>query len=326
MAGPSKRSLRSLGHDPCPEQDVTLSIIVPTYNEEDSVGLLYNAIEAAMKPLGESFEVIFVDDGSRDETFPRLAELSGKDPRVVVVKLRCNSGQTQAMAAGIENARGQVIVTMDADLQNDPADIPVLLAKIHQGYDLVVGRRINRQDKWLSRKLPSMLANRIIAAVTGVRVTDNGCTLKAFRAELIKKLPLYSEMHRFIPAMMSIPGCSLAEVGVRHHARRFGTSKYGLSRIYKVLFDLLVICVLIRFSRNPLFCFGTTVVVSFLSSLVFFFFFGLEAIQTSLGNVTITYMTISILFASLAVFLSLICGIVAMTIYQNKTQISWRAP
>ncbi len=304
---------------------LALSIIIPAYNEEDNVRPLYEAIMATVDQLGPSFEIIFVDDGSSDGTFERLTAVAAHDPRVRVIKLRRNYGQTPAMVAGIDYARGQILVTMDADLQNDPADIEALLAKIDQGHDLVVGWRRNRQDKWLSRKLPSVIANRLIAAVTGVRVKDNGCTLKAFRAELIKGLPLYSEMHRFIPAMMSILGCSLAEIDVRHHARQFGTSKYGLSRIYKVCFDLIAISVLIKFARRPLFCFGGMVVTSVVLSLLCFAL-GLHAILTTSADATIVYMTISVLFGSLAVFLGLIGGIVAMVVYEAGAPIGSLLP
>jgi len=199
---------------------------------------------------------VFVDDGSRDATCARGEAIARRDARVRVVKFRRNYGQTAAMAAGIDHANGEILITMDGDLQNDPADIELFLAKMAEGYDIVVGWRHKRQDKWLSRKLPSMIANRLISRVTGVRITDNGCSLKAFRASLIKRIPLYSEMHRFIPAMASIAGPRVAEIKVRHHARQFGTSKYGLSRIYKVLLDLMMIKTVASFTARPLVWFG----------------------------------------------------------------------
>ncbi|HEY0341683.1 MAG TPA: glycosyltransferase family 2 protein, partial [Steroidobacteraceae bacterium] len=211
-----------------------LSIVVPLYNEEDSLRPLYAAITHAVAPLGISFEIVFVDDGSKDGTVRVADEIARADSRVCLVKFRRNYGQTPAMAAGIAQASGDVIVTMDGDLQNDPADIGALLRKIDEGYDIVVGWRFDRQDKLVSRKIPSRIANRLIARVTGVPIKDNGCSLKAYRASLIKKIPLYSEMHRFIPAMASIAGPKIAEIKVQHHARQFGQSKYGLSRIYKV--------------------------------------------------------------------------------------------
>jgi glycosyltransferase involved in cell wall biosynthesis len=234
---------------------VDLSIVIPTFDEEENVEPLYQALMATAPALGRRFEIIFVDDGSRDRTFERLADIAARDRRVRVIKLRRNYGQAPAMAAGIEHAQGEVLVTMDADLQNDPADIGCLLAKLEEGYDLVVGWRHERQDKWLSRRLPSAIANRLIAAMTGVDVKDNGCTLKAFRAGLIKRVPLYGEMHRFIPAIASTFGCQLAEIKVEHHPRRYGQSKYGLSRIYRVMVDIIAIKTLITFARRPLFCF-----------------------------------------------------------------------
>jgi glycosyltransferase involved in cell wall biosynthesis len=229
---------------------------VPFYNEEESIAALHAAIVGAVEPLGVRFEMVFVDDGSRDRTVEIAAALARSDPRVRVVRFRRNYGQTPAMAAGIEHARGEILVTMDGDLQNDPADIGRFLAKIAEGYDLVVGWRRNRQDKLLTRKIPSRLANALIGRVTGVRIRDNGCSLKAYRAAVIKRIPLYSEMHRFIPAMAFIAGPRIAEIDVRHHARRFGRSKYGLSRVYKVLLDLLVIKTVASFTARPLLWFG----------------------------------------------------------------------
>ena len=233
-----------------------LSIVVPLYNEEDSLRPLYAAITHAVAPLGISFEIVFVDDGSRDATVRLADEIARADPRVCLVKFRRNYGQTPAMAAGIAQASGDVIVTMDGDLQNDPADIGSLLRKIDEGYDIVVGWRFDRQDKLVSRKIPSRIANALIAKVTGVPIKDNGCSLKAYRASLIKKIPLYSEMHRFIPAMASIAGPKIAEIKVQHHARQFGESKYGLSRIYKVLLDLMVIKTVASFTARPMVWFG----------------------------------------------------------------------
>lgn len=229
-----------------------ISVIVPFYNEEDSIAPLHAAIVAAVEPLHIPFEMVFVDDGSRDATCARGEAIARRDARVRIVKFRRNYGQTAAMAAGIDYARGEILITMDGDLQNDPADIELFLAKMAEGYDIVVGWRHKRQDKWLSRKLPSKIANWLISRVTGVYITDNGCSLKAFRSSLIKRIPLYSEMHRFIPAMASIAGPRLAEIKVRHHARQFGASKYGLSRVYKVLLDLMMIKTVASFTARPL--------------------------------------------------------------------------
>ena len=217
---------------------------------------MHDAIVAAVEALNIPFEMVFVDDGSRDATALRGEEIARHDPRVRFVKFRRNYGQTAAMAAGIEYATGEILVTMDGDLQNDPKDIEHFLAKMAEGYDIVVGWRHKRQDKLVSRKIPSKIANWLIGKVTGVHITDNGCSLKAFRGSVIKRIPLYSEMHRFIPAMASIAGPRIAEIKVRHHARQFGQSKYGLSRTYKVLLDLLVIKTVASFTSRPLLWFS----------------------------------------------------------------------
>jgi glycosyltransferase involved in cell wall biosynthesis len=237
-------------------QRPALSVIVPFYNEEDSIARMHGAIVAAVEPLGVPFEMVFVDDGSRDRTAEIATDLARRDPRVVFVKFRRNYGQTPAMAAGIQEAHGRVLITMDGDLQNDPADIAHFLQKIDEGNDIVVGWRFNRQDKLITRKIPSRIANWLIGRITGVPIKDNGCSLKAYRGSLIKQIPLYSEMHRFIPAMASIAGPRIAEIKVRHHARQFGQSKYGLSRIYKVLLDLMVIKTVASFTARPLLWFS----------------------------------------------------------------------
>ena len=242
----------ALGVDASAAARPNLSIIVPMYNEQESVTPLYRAIVNAVAPLGRPFEMVFVDDGSKDNTVEVATQLARGDARLRIVKFRRNYGQTAAMAAGIEHARGDILITMDGDLQNDPEDIRYFVEKIEEGNDIVVGWRFNRQDKLVSRKIPSRIANRLIAKVTGVSIRDNGCSLKAFRASLIKNIPLYSEMHRFIPAMTSMAGPRLAEIKVRHHARQFGQSKYGLSRVYKVLLDLTVIKTIATFASRPL--------------------------------------------------------------------------
>lgn len=244
------------GASPVVPQSPKLSVIVPFYNEEESIQRLHAAIVDALTPLGIPFEMVFVDDGSKDGTLAIATAIARRDFRVRVVKFRRNYGQTPAMAAGIEHAHGEILVTMDGDLQNDPADIGMFLEKMDEGYDIVVGWRHNRQDKLVSRKIPSKMANWLIAKVTGVPIRDNGCSLKAYRASLIKAVPLYSEMHRFIPAMASIAGPRIAEIKVRHHARQFGKSKYGLSRVYKVLLDLMVIKTVASFTSRPLRWFG----------------------------------------------------------------------
>jgi glycosyltransferase involved in cell wall biosynthesis len=300
---------------PRPSAPVDLSIIIPAYNEEDSVQPLHAALLEVLPGLGRSFEILFVDDGSTDQTFARLAELAAADPRVRVIKLRRNYGQTPAMVAGIDHALGRILITMDADLQNDPVDIPRLVEQIEAGHDIVVGWRHDRQDKLLSRRLPSVLANRLIAKVTGVDVKDNGCTLKAYRAALIKQVPLYSEMHRFIPAMTSIAGSRLAELKVRHHPRRFGTSKYGLSRTYRVCFDLIAIKTLLAFSRNPLFCFLSSAALAALLSLMGSLVAVYYALEMTDGS-AVVFVGVAFLFGSLAIFLAL-SGAIGSLVYSH---------
>ncbi len=308
-----------------------LSVIVPAFDEEASVGPLYEAIVGAVTPLALTFEILFVDDGSRDHTFARCAALAADDPRVKVIKFRRNCGQTAAMVAGIEHAAGATLVTMDADLQNDPADIPELLAKIGEGYDLVVGWRHQRQDTLLSRRLPSVLANRLIARVTGVDIKDNGCSLKAYRAELIRRVPLYSEMHRFIPAMSSLAGLRIAQIKVKHHARRYGRSKYGLSRAYKVLADLLAIKTLLLFAARPLYCFVGSAALAGALSLACALVAIYDALLREASPVVVS-MGVSILFGALSLFLVLI-GLIGYLIYQMapddwdmQPMRAWRRP
>lgn len=233
------------------DQAVYLSIVVPLYNEEESIGPLHQAIATAMRDYPDEYEIIFVNDGSRDRTSELAIALTQQNPRLRFIDLRKNSGQTPAMAAGIDHARGQIIVTMDGDLQNDPSDIPMLVDTLNQGFDIVVGWRHKRQDTLVTRKIPSKIANWLIGKVTGVPIKDNGCSLKAYRAKVIQSMPFYSEMHRFIPALLSISGARVEQVKVKHHARQFGQSKYGLSRIYKVLFDLLMMKTVLSVATHP---------------------------------------------------------------------------
>jgi glycosyltransferase involved in cell wall biosynthesis len=233
-----------------------LSIVVPLYNEEESLPLLVEKLLEALRPLGRSFELVLVDDGSSDGTASVLRGLSAQTPELVAVLLRRNYGQTPAMSAGFDASRGDLIVTLDGDLQNDPADIPMLLEQLEQGYDLVSGWRHQRQDHAVSRLLPSKLANRLIARVTGVRLHDYGCSLKAYRRELVDDISLYGELHRFLPALASIEGARITEVKVNHNARQFGQSKYGIDRTFRVLMDLLTVWFMKRFLTRPMHVFG----------------------------------------------------------------------
>lgn len=235
--------------------DETVSIVIPVFEEEESLPHLYKSIKAVMDTVPNKYEIVFVDDGSKDGTMKVLEDLHAKDKNVVVVAFRRNFGQTAAMAAGFEYAQGDIIITMDADLQNDPKDIPRFLEKI-KTCDVVSGWRKNRQDKFISRRLPSMIANGLISKVTGVRLHDYGCTLKAYRKEVIKNVRLYGEMHRFIPALASWVGASIEEVETTHHARQFGRSKYGISRTVRVILDLITVKFLQSFSTRPIHAFG----------------------------------------------------------------------
>ena len=239
-----------------------LSIVVPIYNEAESIETLVQAIANAVSETNLSYEIICVDDGSKDGSTQVLTDLARRRVDLKAVILRRNYGQTPAMAAGFETAGGKVIVTLDGDLQNDPADIPMLLAKLNEGYDLVSGWRRNRQDAALTRLLPSKIANIIIAKVTGVRLHDYGCSLKAYRAELIADMNLYGELHRFLPALAYIEGARITEVPVRHHARRFGQSKYGLGRTIRVVMDLLTVYFMKKFLTRPMHVFGLGGVIS----------------------------------------------------------------
>jgi len=233
-----------------------ISIVVPIYNEAESLFPLYEAITRSCQTLNRTYEIIFVDDGSRDQSFSCLRTIHETDFHVKVVRFRKNYGQTAAMAAGFRAAKGEVIISMDGDLQNDPADIPKMLSKLEEGYDVVCGWRKDRKDKLISRRIPSKIANWMIGKITGIPIHDNGCSLKAYRKQFIKQVALYSELHRFIPAMSTLAGARITEIVVSHHPRQFGTSKYGISRGWKVLSDLFLIKMLTGFAARPSLLFG----------------------------------------------------------------------
>ena len=245
-----------------------LSVVVPLYNEEESLPHLVEQLLAALRPSGERFELVLVNDGSSDRTAEVLERLSRDIPELVGVVLRKNYGQTAAMAAGFDVAQGEVIVSLDGDLQNDPADIPMLLAKLREGYDLVSGWRHQRQDAALQRKLPSKIANRLIGRVTGVRLHDYGCSLKAYSRDVLSDMRLYGELHRFLPALAFIEGARITEVKVNHRARQFGSSKYGIDRTFRVLMDLLTVWFMKRFLTRPMYVFGFGGLIAILLSLV----------------------------------------------------------
>ena len=233
-----------------------ISIVVPIYNEEENIPLLHERVTAAMAESGLAYELVLVDDGSSDRSFLLLQDIARADQRVKVIRFRRNFGQTAAMAAGFDAAKGRVVIPMDGDLQNDPVDIPRLLAKIDEGYDVVSGWRKERKDTFVNRKLPSMIANGLISRMTGVHLHDYGCTLKAYRREVLDGINLYGEMHRFVPALASQVGARVTELPVRHHPRLYGTSKYGISRTVRVVLDLMTVKFLLQYSTKPIQLFG----------------------------------------------------------------------
>ncbi len=247
---------------------IAISVVVPVYNEEDSLSELVEQLLAAMRPTGESFELVLVNDGSVDRTAEVLSRLSADVPELVCILLRKNYGQTAAMAAGFDISSGEVVVSLDGDLQNDPADIPALVAKLREGFDLVSGWRYQRQDAALRRKLPSKVANRLIGRVTGVRLHDYGCSLKAYRREVLSDMRLYGELHRFLPVLANIEGARITEVKVNHRARQYGNSKYGIDRTYRVLMDLLTVWFMNRFLTRPMYIFGFGGIVAIVGSLL----------------------------------------------------------
>lgn len=250
---------------------MSISIVIPVYNEEENIEPLYSRLKKTLESLKEDYEIIFVDDGSNDGTLELLEDIQRNDSHVLILSLRRNFGQTAAFAAGFDFARGGVIITMDADLQNDPEDIPRLLELI-KDYDLVSGWRKERKDPFFTRRLPSMIANWLISKVTGVRLHDYGCSLKAYRKDIVKNLRLYGEMHRFIPAIASWYGVRIAEVPVKHHPRLKGKSKYGLTRTFKVLLDLVTVKFLQSFSTKPIQFFGPIGLLSTFTGFVVLFY------------------------------------------------------
>ncbi len=238
------------------QDPLDLSLVIPVFNEAENLPILHGEISKSCNNLGKTHEIIFIDDGSLDNSFFVLKKIQREDPAVKLIKLRKNFGQTAALTAGFDLAQGEIVITMDADLQNDPNDIQQFIDKIHEGYDIVSGWRKQRKDKFFSRRLPSMIANWLISFITRVKLHDYGCTLKAFRKEIIKNIKLYGELHRFIPAIASQMGVSIAEVQVNHRARRFGKSKYSIFRFPRVILDLLTVKFLLSYSTRPLQVFG----------------------------------------------------------------------
>jgi glycosyltransferase involved in cell wall biosynthesis len=300
---------------------VDISIVVPIYNEEENIPALHDAVTGALAASGLDYELILVDDGSSDGSFPLLQAVAEKDRRVKVIRFRRNFGQTAAMAAGFDAATGRVVVPMDGDLQNDPADIPRLLSRVDEGYDVVSGWRKDRRDTFINRKLPSMIANGLISLMTGVHLHDYGCTLKAYRREVLDGINLYGEMHRFVPALASQIGARVAELPVNHRPRLHGTSKYGISRTLRVVLDLMTVKFLLSYSTKPIQLFGKWGVYTFLAG---FFSGGLTIYMKLFDNVSMNRNPLLILTAFLLfmgvqfIVLGLLAELNARTYYEAQ--------
>lgn len=287
-----------------------ISLVCPLFDEEDNVTPLVEAVCRSLQDE-ESWELLLVDDGSRDDTYARARECARRDPRVRTLRLARNYGQSTATQAGFDHARGEVVVTIDGDLQNDPGDIPMLVAKLEEGYDLVAGYRVNRQDGFLTRTLPSKVANRLIRWLTGVQIRDNGCSLKAYRRDLVHRIGLYSDMHRFIPALaVGMANARVVEVPVRHHPRRYGYTKYGLSRVWKVLADLLAVIMIRWFRHRPLQMFAIGALGSLAIGLAFIVGGILAPVLSEVEVDTIVLPSAAVVFIGLAIYL-LMVGLIA---------------
>ena len=298
-----------------------ISVVIPLYNEAPNLTELYSELTTALEGLNRTFELVLVDDGSTDETYPILSKLHIQDPRVCVVRLRRNFGQTAAFAAGFSRSRGRLIVTCDGDLQNDPGDIPALIAELEQGSDIVCGWRKDRKDAWLTRRVPSRLANWLISVTTGVQLHDYGCSLKVFRAEVVKPLRLYGEMHRFIPAIASEQGVQITEMVVNHRPRRFGHSKYGLSRTLRVVFDLVTVKFLLSYSTRPLQIFGPVGFFLGATGALITLYLGYVRLVggEAIGNRPLLLLAILMVFAGLQlVTLGLLAELQARTYHESQ--------
>jgi len=265
--------------------NLALSIVVPIYNEEESLPFLVNQLLEVLLPMGETFELVLVNDGSSDKSEEVIRKISLEVKELVGVLLRKNYGQTAAMAAGFDMSSGEIVVTLDGDLQNDPADIPLLVKKIRDGFDLVSGWRYRRKDAAISRKIPSKIANRLIAKVTGVRLNDYGCSLKAYRREVLTDMRLYGELHRFLPVLANIEGARITEIKVNHRSRQFGSSKYGIDRTFRVLMDLLTVWFMNRFLTRPMYVFGFGGILAIIGSFITsFYLLIIKLLGEDIGN------------------------------------------
>jgi len=300
---------------------VDVTVFIPVYNEEESLRPLQEKINQVFGGLNISYEVIYVDDGSKDKSFEILQEIAQANPSVKVVKFRRNYGQTAAMSAGIDHAQGKVLIPMDSDLQNDPQDIPRLLEKINEGYDVVSGWRKNRKDTYIDRKLPSMIANKLISVISGVSLHDYGCSLKAYRSEVLKDIRLYGELHRFIPICASWAGARVTEIPVNHYERQFGKSKYGINRTFKVILDLFILKFLTDYLTKPIYFFGTISIASMVLSILAFVtavwlrvFEGIQLDGTPLPVLGAMFFTVSVQILLIGV----LADLVMRTYYESQ--------
>jgi glycosyltransferase involved in cell wall biosynthesis len=305
------------------EKDMKISVVIPVYNEEDSLPLLYTALQDALGDVPDmEWEAVLVNDGSSDGSLEVLKKLAQDHPQhLCVVSLRRNFGQTAAIAAGIDYASGEVIVLMDADLQNDPADIPAMLQKIEEGYDVVSGWRIRRKDTFLTRTLPSRIANGLISVVTGVHLHDYGCTLKAYRREVITGFRLYGEMHRFIPAYASSVGARIVEMPVNHHPRKYGKTKYGLNRTIKVILDLFTVKFLLSYASKPIYVFGGTGMAMMAAAFLMLVLLVIRRQLTGIGLTQTPYFLVSITLGIMgfqAILMGLIAELLARTYHESQ--------
>lgn len=298
-----------------------LSVIIPIYNEKQSIPVLYNKVSLVLKKIKNPYEIIFINDGSLDGSYDILNNIAKKDKHIKIIHFKRNFGQTAAMMAGIDFALGDIIIPMDGDLQNDPVDIPKLLKKLNEGFDVVSGWRKDRKDNTIKRNLPSRIANKLISIFSGVHLHDYGCSLKAYKKEVIKTIKLYGEMHRFIPIYAAWEGAKVAELPVKHHPRKYGKSKYGINRTFKVILDLIVIKFLANYSQKPIYLFGGFGLISFFLSFLFFvlmiyykYWGGKSFIETPLPMVVV--LTIVVGFQS--IFLGFIAEILNRTYHEAQ--------
>jgi glycosyltransferase involved in cell wall biosynthesis len=323
IRGADWQSANPLSFEPVPQNSTPpeLSVIIPVLNEEDNILPLYDKLLAAMAQVGRTFELIFIDDGSTDSSFQKLSKLAEIDLRVKVVKFVKNFGQTAALSAGIDHSTGNVIIPMDADLQNDPKDITRLLDKMDEGYDVVSGWRKDRQDELYTRLIPSWCANKFISVISGVPLHDYGCSLKAYRREVIKDVRLYGEMHRFVPIYATWLGARVAEIPVDHHARQFGQSKYGLSRTFKVVLDLITVKFMSKYFTKPIYVFGSAgfgalglSFCAFVWMLVLKYGYGTTFIETPLPVLTAMFLIVGVQF----ILMGLLAEILMRTYHESQ--------